>query len=56
MSLPQEILSTERSASVARTTNETDIRVAIALDHAPDQIQVINVSTGIGFLDHVCFD
>ena len=53
MSLPESITSTERSASIARKTNETDIKVAIALDHAPDQLQVIDISTGIGFLDHV---
>lgn len=42
-----------RTASVARKTGETDIQCSITLDHAPDTQQVIQVNTGIGFLNHV---
>jgi len=42
-----------RSATVARKTNETDIQVSLTLDTDPSVSQVIQVSTGIGFLDHV---
>ncbi|PPR08110.1 hypothetical protein CVT24_010571 [Panaeolus cyanescens] len=44
-----------RQASISRKTSETEIEVSINLDAASDpQInQVINVSTGIGFLDHM---
>lgn len=45
----------ERVASVERTTSETHISCTIDLDHIPGVTeQKINVSTGIGFLDHVC--
>ena len=44
-----------RQASISRTTNETQIEVSINLDCAPgsNTKQTIEVSTGIGFLDHV---
>ena len=45
-----------RTAVVERKTAETEIRVAINLDCQPGSgnKQEISVSTGIGFLDHVC--
>lgn len=44
-----------RQASVTRKTKETDIQVSIDLDCAPGsgKAQNIEISTGIGFLDHV---
>jgi imidazoleglycerol-phosphate dehydratase len=44
-----------RQASISRTTNETQIEASINLDCAPgsNTKQTIEVSTGIGFLDHV---
>jgi hypothetical protein len=43
-----------RSATISRKTNETDIQVSLTLDSDPSvATQVIQVSTGIGFLDHV---
>ncbi|KAK7049255.1 imidazoleglycerol-phosphate dehydratase [Paramarasmius palmivorus] len=44
-----------RQASVSRTTSETSIEVSINLDCAPGNgvTQTIDVSTGIGFLDHM---
>ncbi|GLB35091.1 putative imidazoleglycerol-phosphate dehydratase [Lyophyllum shimeji] len=44
-----------RQATVSRKTSETEIEVSINLDCAPGtgNAQVINVSTGIGFLDHM---
>lgn len=44
-----------RQASISRKTNETQIEVFIDLDCAPgmQKTQTIEVSTGIGFLDHV---
>lgn len=44
-----------RQASVSRKTSETEIEVFIDLDCAPGSNvkQTIEVSTGIGFLDHV---
>lgn len=46
-----------RTATIERKTNETQISVAINLDCQPGtgNKQEISVSTGIGFLDHVCF-
>lgn len=45
-----------RTAKIERKTNETQIEVAISLDCQPGtgNKQEISVSTGIGFLDHVC--
>ena len=45
----------DRTATISRKTNETEIEVYINLDCQPGSAsqQVINVSTGIGFLDHV---
>ena len=40
---------TQRTASIARKTNETDIAVEINLDGTG----VYDISTGIGFLDHM---
>ena len=44
-----------RQASISRKTNETNIEVFLDLDCAPGAgvTQTIEVSTGIGFLDHV---
>ena len=44
-----------RQATISRKTNETEIEVYIDLDCTPGSNvkQVIEVSTGIGFLDHV---
>jgi imidazoleglycerol phosphate dehydratase HisB len=47
-------MSTSRTATVERVTGETQITCTIDLDHTPGVTkQVIEVSTGIGFLDHV---
>jgi len=47
--------STSRTASVSRKTSETSVEVFLDLDCAPGSNvkQTIDVSTGIGFLDHV---
>ncbi|KAG2158164.1 Imidazoleglycerol-phosphate dehydratase-domain-containing protein, partial [Suillus bovinus] len=44
-----------RTATISRKTNETQIEVSINLDCNPgsQNAQVIEVSTGIGFLDHM---
>ena len=43
-----------RRAELERNTNETKIKVALALDvHPVSAPQLIVVKTGIGFLDHV---
>jgi len=44
-----------RQATVSRKTSETEVVVDICLDHAfsESEKQLIDVSTGIGFLDHV---
>lgn len=46
---------TIRTATITRKTNETDIQVYINLDCQPGSAsqQIIDVTTGIGFLDHV---
>jgi imidazoleglycerol phosphate dehydratase HisB len=46
---------TARTATISRKTNETQIEVSISLDRTPGsgQTQNIDISTGIGFLDHV---
>ncbi|KDE06281.1 imidazoleglycerol-phosphate dehydratase [Microbotryum lychnidis-dioicae p1A1 Lamole] len=44
---------TIRSASISRKTNETDIAITLTLDVAVGAAQEINISTGIGFLDHM---
>ncbi|KAJ3741811.1 Imidazoleglycerol-phosphate dehydratase-domain-containing protein [Lentinula detonsa] len=48
-------MSAPRTASISRKTNETNIEVSINLDCASGAgaAQEINVSTGIGFLDHM---
>lgn len=45
---------TERTATISRKTNETQIDVFVNLDWTSGlgQLQKIDVSTGIGFLDH----
>src|ERR671925_265909 len=43
------IMSTTRSASVARTTKETDIKIALTLEGRG----VGNINTGIPFFDHM---
>lgn len=44
----------ERTATVERKTSETEISCTINLDHDPSVgKQVIEVNTGLGFLDHV---
>ena len=48
--------TTGRSASVERATSETKISCSINLDVDPNATageHIIDVSTGIGFLDHV---
>ncbi|KNZ51496.1 imidazoleglycerol-phosphate dehydratase [Puccinia sorghi] len=42
-----------RSASIKRTTKETDIELYLQLDSPLGAKQEISISTGIGFLDHV---
>jgi len=43
-----------RAAEVSRKTNETDVQVKLTLDSDPTSAsQEIQVSTGIGFLDHM---
>ncbi|KAI6019749.1 IGPD-domain-containing protein [Pisolithus orientalis] len=44
-----------RTASISRNTNETQITVTINLDCTPGSgnTQTIDISTGIGFLDHM---
>jgi imidazoleglycerol-phosphate dehydratase len=44
---------TARTATLNRTTNETNIQVKLNLD-AVHETQHFNINTGIGFLDHVC--
>ena len=49
MSTPKPI----RTASISRKTNETSIECSITLDHPVGVKQIIEINTGIGFLDHV---
>jgi len=44
-----------REAKISRNTNETKIEVSIGLDCTPgsSNAQVIEIATGIGFLDHM---
>ena len=42
-----------RCATITRKTGETDITVSVNLDGDLSTEQIIKVSTGIGFLDHV---
>jgi len=42
-----------RKASLSRKTNETQIDVSIVLDCGSTIPQIIDISTGIGFLDHM---
>ncbi|KAI8322094.1 IGPD-domain-containing protein [Martensiomyces pterosporus] len=47
-------MAQERSATVSRKTNETDIQISLqigSLDSAAEQ--TIDINTGIGFLDHM---
>ncbi|TFY82288.1 hypothetical protein EWM64_g1727 [Hericium alpestre] len=48
----------ERRATISRKTNETEIEISINLDCQPGSAsqQVIDISTGIGFLDHISPD
>jgi hypothetical protein len=54
-SFDSQIDMAARTATISRNTNETQIEVSIDLDCAPGSAnaQVIEISTGIGFLDHV---
>lgn len=54
-SIVTPFIMSERKATISRKTNETSIEVSINLDTQPGSglQQVIDVSTGIGFLDHV---
>src|SRR5712671_3291473 len=51
----EKMAMTARTATISRKTNETEIQVYINLDCQPGSAsqQIIEVSTGIGFLDHV---
>lgn len=42
-----------RTATILRKTNETSIECTLTLDHLIGTKQVIEINTGIGFLDHV---
>ncbi|KAF8558387.1 putative HIS3-imidazoleglycerol-phosphate dehydratase [Imleria badia] len=46
---------TARTATISRKTNETQVELTIDLDYTPGsgQAQNIDISTGIGFLDHM---
>ena len=47
--ISSEILNTDRTASVSRTTGETDVRVELNLDGTGQ----CSVDTGVPFLDHM---
>ncbi|MDP4534635.1 bifunctional histidinol-phosphatase/imidazoleglycerol-phosphate dehydratase HisB [Alkalimonas collagenimarina] len=47
--ISRRLLSRGRQASVQRTTRETDIRIAVDLDRAGDNV----FDTGVGFFDHM---
>lgn len=49
MQICDKLLSSNRQASVIRTTKETDIRVNIDLDSSNKSV----INTGIGFFDHM---
>ena len=53
LSTTDSTLPSIRTATISRKTNETDIQVSISLDQTPGTSQLIEVHTGIGFLDHV---
>ncbi|KAK9710113.1 imidazoleglycerol-phosphate dehydratase [Basidiobolus ranarum] len=42
-----------RTATVSRKTNETDIQISLTLGDIHTDNQTIEISTGIGFLDHM---
>jgi hypothetical protein len=50
-----DTMASARTATITRKTNETEIEVFINLDCQPGSasVQTIDISTGIGFLDHV---
>jgi imidazoleglycerol phosphate dehydratase HisB len=57
ISLSHSNMPSNRKATISRKTNETDIQVELHLDVVPGvDEQIIDVSTGIGFLDHVSED
>jgi imidazoleglycerol-phosphate dehydratase len=49
------MVTNDRTAIITRKTNETEIEVFVNLDCQPGNptAQTIDISTGIGFLDHV---
>lgn len=47
--IAKQLLQRSRTATVNRTTGETDINIAVNLDAKP----AANISTGIGFFDHM---
>lgn len=46
-------MSTVRTARISRKTKETDIQLELTLDVPLGTQQLIQIDTGIGFLDHV---